>query len=65
MTSTVTAIVSVTKRFLVDESGPTATEYAILLAAIVLVAAGALASIGSSNSAAWTTITSRVPAAQP
>ncbi len=65
MTSTVTAMVSVAKRFLVDESGPTAIEYAFLLAVIVLAATAAIASIGSGNTAAWTTISSRVPAAQP
>ncbi|TWT43853.1 Flp/Fap pilin component [Phycisphaerae bacterium RAS1] len=34
-------------RFLRDEDGPTATEYAILLAMLVLVAVAAIQGIGS------------------
>ena len=36
------------KRFLVSEDGPTAVEYAIMLALIVIVCIGAVQSIGNS-----------------
>ncbi len=35
------------RRFITEEDGPTAVEYAVLLALIVLVAAGTIQSIGS------------------
>ena len=38
------------KRFLVEEGGPTATEYAIMLALIILVAFVSIASLGTSVS---------------
>jgi len=34
-------------RFARDESGPTATEYAVMLALIILVAAATIQSVGS------------------
>ena len=40
------SIVALFKRFCREEDGPTATEYAILLAMIVLVAAATIQSIG-------------------
>ncbi len=44
MTKFVTSI----KNFLVSEDGPTAVEYAIMLALIVIVCIGAVQSIGQS-----------------
>ncbi len=41
------------KRFLVDESGPTAVEYSIMLALIILSAIGAVLSTGSVQKALW------------
>ena len=35
------------KRFLREEDGPTATEYAVLLALIIVVAIGAVGALGS------------------
>ena len=35
-----------TRRFLTSEDGPTATEYAVMLALIVVVAIGAISGIG-------------------
>ncbi|HCO23955.1 MAG: Flp family type IVb pilin [Gimesia sp.] len=35
------------KKFLVDEDGPTAVEYAVMLAAIVMVCIAAIAAIGT------------------
>ena len=41
-------------RFLRDESGPTATEYAVMLALIIGVCIGAVGFFGSSASGSWT-----------
>lgn len=38
------------KQFLLDESGPTAVEYAVMLALIVIVCIGAISAIGQSSS---------------
>ena len=35
------------KRFLIEEDGPTAVEYAVMLAAIVMVCIAAIAAIGT------------------
>ncbi|MCK4342250.1 MAG: Flp family type IVb pilin [Phycisphaerae bacterium] len=40
------ALVSRMKAFLVDEDGPTATEYAVMLALIIVVAIGAITLLG-------------------
>jgi pilus assembly protein Flp/PilA len=42
-----TQLMSSVKNFLVSEDGPTAVEYAIMLALIVIVCIGAVQSIGS------------------
>jgi pilus assembly protein Flp/PilA len=39
------------KRFLVSEDGPTATEYAVMLALIIIVAIGAITLLGQKVSA--------------
>ena len=46
-----TKFVSSVKNFLVSEDGPTAVEYAIMLALIVIVCIGAVQSIGRSANA--------------
>jgi len=38
------------RRFLRDEDGPTAVEYAVMLALIVVVAMGAITSLGTNAS---------------
>ncbi len=43
-----TKFVNSVKNFLVSEDGPTAVEYAIMLALIVIVCIGAVQSIGQS-----------------
>lgn len=43
-----TSFVTTVKNFLVSEDGPTAVEYAIMLALIVIVCIGAVQSIGQS-----------------
>jgi pilus assembly protein Flp/PilA len=44
------------QRFLVSEDGPTAVEYAVMLALIVIVCLTAISSIGTKASAKFTTI---------
>jgi len=46
-----TKFVNSVKNFLVSEDGPTAVEYAIMLALIVIVCIGAVQSIGTSANA--------------
>jgi pilus assembly protein Flp/PilA len=42
------------QRFLKREDGPTAVEYAVMLALIVMVCVGAIQTVGSQTSAAFT-----------
>jgi len=44
------SIVNKVKRFLVSEDGPTAVEYAVMLALIVIVCLTAISSIGTQAS---------------
>lgn len=48
-------------RFFRDESGPTATEYAIMLALIVLVAMATIQSIGTKMMNLYTNIDAAIP----
>ena len=47
-------IVKSVKNFLVSEDGPTAVEYAVMLALIVIVCLTAITSIGTNASATFT-----------
>ncbi len=49
------------RRFMISESGPTATEYAVMLALIVLVCVGAIIGIGQSVDGAFTNLDSNLP----
>ena len=49
------------RRFARDDQGPTATEYAIILALIILVSAGTIGSIGNKFAVLYTIITSALP----
>ena len=42
------------QRFLVSEEGPTAVEYAVMLALIVLVCLGAIQTVGTSTNTVFT-----------
>ena len=48
------------QRFLVSEDGPTAVEYAVMLALIVIVRLTAIRSVGTSASDAFTNIASQL-----
>lgn len=41
------------REFLVNEDGPTATEYAVMLALIIIVAIGAITTLGSKVAAVF------------
>jgi len=41
------------REFLKDDSGPTAVEYAVMLALIILTALGAIASVGNAANFMW------------
>lgn len=40
-------------RFMKDESGPTAVEYAVMLALIIVAATGSISLFGSTTQAVW------------
>jgi pilus assembly protein Flp/PilA len=44
------------RRFLVSEDGPTAVEYAVMLALIVIVCLTAISSVGSRTSSTFDTV---------
>ena len=44
------------KTFLKSEDGPTATEYAVMLALVVLVAIGAISGLGTTVTGIFTTV---------
>ncbi len=50
------AFVKRTKDFLVSEDGPTATEYAVMLALIIVVALGAISVLGTKVSTVFTNV---------
>ncbi len=52
-------------RFLVSEDGPTAVEYAVMLALIVIVCLTAISSLGTAARDTFDTIQASVSAAAP
>jgi pilus assembly protein Flp/PilA len=49
------------KRFLLAEDGPTATEYAVMLALIVIVCIGAITGIGQKVDSVFTSVDNGLP----
>lgn len=49
------------RRFLVSEDGPTAVEYAVMLALVVIVCLTAISSLGSGTKKAFETVTAQLP----
>ena len=49
------------RRFLASEDGPTAVEYAVMLALIVIVCLTAIGTVGTKASKAFTTIANSLP----
>jgi pilus assembly protein Flp/PilA len=48
-------------RFLKSEDGPTATEYAVMLALIIIVALGAITGLGTTVQSIFTNVDSSLP----
>jgi pilus assembly protein Flp/PilA len=49
------------QRFLVSEDGPTAVEYAVMLALIIIVCLTAIQAVGTKASKAFNTIEAAIP----
>ena len=49
------------KSFLQSEDGPTATEYAVMLALIIIVALGAITGLGTTVSGIFTSVDAALP----
>lgn len=49
------------RRFLASEDGPTAVEYAVMLALIIIVCLTAIQSIGTRANSAFTTVANSLP----
>lgn len=56
-----TSLTKCTKRFLAEEDGPTATEYAVMLALIIIISIGAISGIGTTVEATFTNIDNSIP----
>ena len=50
-----------TVEFFVSEDGPTATEYAVMLALIIMVALGAITGIGNTVDSMFTNLDNNLP----
>jgi pilus assembly protein Flp/PilA len=55
------ALMHRTKQFLVSEDGPTATEYAVMLALIIIVALAAITLLGEKVRDIFTTVKNTLP----
>jgi pilus assembly protein Flp/PilA len=50
------AFTNCVKRFLISEDGPTAVEYAVMLALIIVVSLTAIQAVGTNANAKFTTV---------
>ncbi len=50
-------------RFLREEDGPTAVEYAVMLALVIVVLMSAITAVGNSTAGVWSTDASRISTA--
>jgi pilus assembly protein Flp/PilA len=51
---------AITKRFLVSEEGPTAVEYAVMLALIIVVCLTAIRAVGTNAKTTFTTVSAQL-----
>ncbi len=49
------------KKFLASEDGPTAVEYAVMLALIIVVCVGTITNVGTKANASFNSSTSKLP----
>jgi pilus assembly protein Flp/PilA len=54
-------LLSKTRQFLVSEDGPTAVEYAVMLALIIVVCLTAIQAIGTNANATFQSVASQLP----
>lgn len=55
------SLVTKVQRFLVSEDGPTAVEYAVMLALIVIVCMGAITTLGEKANSTFTDVVTKMP----
>ncbi len=55
------ALINRVKSFFVEEDGATATEYAVMLALIIVIALGAISALGTKVSATFADVESQMP----
>jgi pilus assembly protein Flp/PilA len=55
------SFLNVARNFLQSEDGPTATEYAVMLALIIIVALGAITGLGGTVSGIFTNVDNSLP----
>ena len=55
------SLINRVKAFVKDEEGATATEYAVMLALIIIIAIGAISALGTKVSATFADIESNLP----
>ena len=55
------ALINRVKSFWTDEEGATATEYAVMLALIIVISIGAISALGTKVSGTFTNIESMMP----
>ena len=53
------------KNFLQSEDGPTATEYAVMLALIIVAAIGSIQLVGTKVSSTFTAVEAKLPTVAP
>jgi len=58
-------LASKVQRFLVSEDGPTAVEYAVMLALIIIVCLAAISSIGTAARDTFQSVADTLPTASP
>lgn len=56
-----TSLTNYAKRLLAEDDGPTTTEYAVMLALIVVVCIGAISSIGTKVETTFTNLDAKLP----
>jgi len=49
------------RRFLVSEDGPTAVEYAVMLALIIVVAIAGITTVGSNTNTTFSNVAAKLP----
>ncbi|RIK62190.1 MAG: Flp family type IVb pilin [Planctomycetota bacterium] len=55
------ALLNRVKSFLVEDEGATATEYAVMLALIIVIALGAISALGTKVSSTFADVESQLP----